>query len=358
MTCSPARLAANRANALKSTGPRTAAGKAASRLNAWRHGMAGAGDVPGPGDDAAVVERRAGVFARAYGAIGELGGVLARRAALMSARMEAMAERELILGDDRAAAARAGFDAELAEGVEALVAALDEAGADPAPALDALAATPAGLDRLIDLWEGVRAGLRAPGGSAEAAATAARWLGLAGPGAPGDLIRRVEAELAHLRRRAAGPDLAPVAAALATRRVAVGILAQFDPSPAAARARRYEAAAERGMYRALRGIADLRRAHGLKPLMGAARAATDLGPGLDPDPAVPPDPAPMPAAPPEPTPAAPPTPAPRPSSLGSFRAAIGPATRAVAPPADRPAAAPLEPRRPRPDLRKLQSRRR
>jgi hypothetical protein len=32
---------ANRANAKRSTGPRTEAGKAAARLNAWRHGLAG-----------------------------------------------------------------------------------------------------------------------------------------------------------------------------------------------------------------------------------------------------------------------------------------------------------------------------
>src|SRR5271157_148068 len=35
----PARLAANRRNALKSTGPRTAAGKAWSRLNGLRSGL-------------------------------------------------------------------------------------------------------------------------------------------------------------------------------------------------------------------------------------------------------------------------------------------------------------------------------
>jgi hypothetical protein len=35
----PARLEANRRNALKSTGPRTARGKAQSRLNAMRHGF-------------------------------------------------------------------------------------------------------------------------------------------------------------------------------------------------------------------------------------------------------------------------------------------------------------------------------
>jgi hypothetical protein len=35
----PAQIAANRANAQKSTGPRTAEGKAASRLNALKHGL-------------------------------------------------------------------------------------------------------------------------------------------------------------------------------------------------------------------------------------------------------------------------------------------------------------------------------
>lgn len=39
MTCSPARLAANRANALKSTGPRSARGKARSARNATLHGL-------------------------------------------------------------------------------------------------------------------------------------------------------------------------------------------------------------------------------------------------------------------------------------------------------------------------------
>jgi hypothetical protein len=39
MTVTPAKLAANRANAKKSTGPRTARGKRRSRMNAIKHGM-------------------------------------------------------------------------------------------------------------------------------------------------------------------------------------------------------------------------------------------------------------------------------------------------------------------------------
>src|SRR5579862_5167225 len=38
-TCSARKLESNRRNALRSTGPRTAAGKAVSRMNAVRHGV-------------------------------------------------------------------------------------------------------------------------------------------------------------------------------------------------------------------------------------------------------------------------------------------------------------------------------
>jgi hypothetical protein len=48
----PAQLTANRANALKSTGPRSAEGKSASRFNALKHGMDAASIVI-PGEDPA-----------------------------------------------------------------------------------------------------------------------------------------------------------------------------------------------------------------------------------------------------------------------------------------------------------------
>ena len=49
---SPAKLAANRANSLKSTGPKTPGGKAQSRYNALKHGLYGR-DVVLPGEDRA-----------------------------------------------------------------------------------------------------------------------------------------------------------------------------------------------------------------------------------------------------------------------------------------------------------------
>jgi hypothetical protein len=42
---SDAKRAANRRNALRSTGPRSAAAKARTRYNAWRHGLAASHDV-------------------------------------------------------------------------------------------------------------------------------------------------------------------------------------------------------------------------------------------------------------------------------------------------------------------------
>ena len=52
----PAQITANRRNALKSTGPRTAAGKAASSQNALRHGLAARAAVV-PGEDPADLRR-------------------------------------------------------------------------------------------------------------------------------------------------------------------------------------------------------------------------------------------------------------------------------------------------------------
>ncbi|HEV3167699.1 MAG TPA: hypothetical protein VGZ22_27085 [Isosphaeraceae bacterium] len=48
---SPARLEANRRNALKSTGPKTPEGKAIARRNALKHGLSGAGIVVHPLDE-------------------------------------------------------------------------------------------------------------------------------------------------------------------------------------------------------------------------------------------------------------------------------------------------------------------
>src|ERR1022692_1009940 len=61
----PAQITANRANAQKSTGPRSAEGKSASRFNALKHGI-DAASVVIPGEDPAVYDALAVNYQRDY----------------------------------------------------------------------------------------------------------------------------------------------------------------------------------------------------------------------------------------------------------------------------------------------------
>src|ERR1700722_18737763 len=93
MSASAARMTANRANSALSTGPKTPEGKARSRGNALKHGLTGEGVVL-PNEDAAEVERRLAAFQEELQPSGEVGKSLARRAALMSVRMDRCVSQE------------------------------------------------------------------------------------------------------------------------------------------------------------------------------------------------------------------------------------------------------------------------
>ena len=333
-TTSPARLAANQRNALKSTGPKSPEGKAASRLNAFKHGLAGEGILLAPGEDAALVEHRAGVFTRELGAVGELGELLAHRAALLSVRMDKLGERQMLAVEASKAEARARFDRERFDGIEGWIKDLDNPAARRS-ALEALEAIPEGLEYLILTWEEMIGAIRSES-EREASGRAALWLGLGEEEV--DALRsgqtaRVDAELARLRLKS--DSMSSETEKIDALRERAAILARFDPSPEETLARRYEAAAERGMYRAMRAIAEVRRGR-----------EGDLAPIVQ---AEPPRPAPMAASRPAPIP------------LGSFRAGDLTAPN----PPIRPPLAPVEPsisdaerRKKRPDPRKLaQSRR-
>ena len=136
MDCSEAKLAANRKNAARSTGPKTPEGKEASRANAYKHGLAGAGVVL-PEREAAEVERRYAAYVAELKPSGEIGRNLALRAATLSVRMERCVDRENADLTDRVRSARAEFEAP--EGVDAPLAVKLRVEAGRRAAFDALA---------------------------------------------------------------------------------------------------------------------------------------------------------------------------------------------------------------------------
>lgn len=150
---SPRRLAANRANAGRSTGPRTAAGKAQSRSNALKHGLSGAGVVQTPALEAAF-EAKLQVYTAVLRPRNAVEEDLVRAAALGACRFEQARRDEAAA--DRLRLARARFDAESARR-DALARLPDE----PAAALRELTATTDGIDDLITLWNDLDATLAA-----------------------------------------------------------------------------------------------------------------------------------------------------------------------------------------------------
>jgi hypothetical protein len=136
MLVSEARLAANRQNATKSTGPKTEEGKLRSRANALKHGLTGAGVVL-PAIDEAEVERRSTAFAEELDVTGEIGLALARRAALNSVRMERGADQQAAATARHVREVDAAFvapeGADPAEAAELRLEACREAMFDPSP---------------------------------------------------------------------------------------------------------------------------------------------------------------------------------------------------------------------------------
>jgi len=284
-TCSPARLAANRANAAKSTGPRTPEGKARSRENARKHGLTGEGVVL-PDEDAAVVAERFAVLQEEFAPATLMGTILVKRVAMLSVRLDRSYRQEATALSARVFGAKADrTDARKAEAEHLL----RWIAAEPATNARRLMATPEGVELMIAEWERMKLDLENPHGtqwtythyqhadnlhgSVSGQIQASHYMAwtmalngnydhiilerLAGLDdqarrqlALERLIELVAADLARLREHLARMDTAGRAAELelAPR------IALFDPSKEAILARKYEAATERGMYRALQEL--------------------------------------------------------------------------------------------------------
>jgi hypothetical protein len=116
MPTSEARIRANQANAALSTGPKTEVGKARSRANSFKHGLTGAGVVL-PEKDAAEVERLSLAFRDELKPTGEVGGLLVRRMATLTVRMDRSVDQETAALSQRVRQAMDEFKAP--EGVDA-----------------------------------------------------------------------------------------------------------------------------------------------------------------------------------------------------------------------------------------------
>ena len=286
MASSAARLAANRANAAKSTGPKSAEGKARSRANALKHGLTGAGVVLAD-DDAALVDEQVGLVLDEFAPTTFAGCHLARRLALLAVReRKAIAHQANRLDARRRHAARdrdARLDALIEaietnprairrellrsqEGVDRLLGGLEVLLGDlaaPAPAwspahhrrLDALFGF-----KLLDLpwsrptrFSKALLGDYAAIGEAEVADVPEEERG------DWAMLRLVEAIDAEVKHLVAARDAIDRDALEADRAAALADL-EYEADPVLDRARRYELQASRDFSRTL---VDLRRAAAL-----------------------------------------------------------------------------------------------
>ncbi len=281
---SAARIEANRSNARKSTGPRTPEGKAKARANAVKHGLTGAG-IALPTEASAMVEERFVGLQEEMAPRSLMGVVLVGKIALMSVRIERGARQEAAALATRTRRASVEFDLEREAEVDRL---FDAIATNPRENHRRLLTTPEGVARLSEALRGVKAQLQRGldrfwdeatsgrveaffGGSSdpflvsrtrallETLAGRYHWLEIVEiehfenpttrvEWARDELIGEVEDELEDLETIQAGFDLDSIE----RDRLEAGDRSLFDPGPDADRARKYEAAATRNFYQALR----------------------------------------------------------------------------------------------------------
>ena len=288
-----AQIDANRKNAHKSTGPRSAKGKAESRRNSLKHGMSGHGVVI-PYEDAAEVAIRVEQFETELSPDGHATtSVLAMRAAMLTVRLERCIRYDDATTADRIRFADADFDEARLANADFL---FDHIAQAPVTRYRELLAMPEGVDRLLVALRGLQRCATVGSGDA--------WTDMHGYDLdmycgrrPGDLpesrcrllsravvtgqfdilppaadapdggfhehyrwaldqiLTIINDQIAHLEAHRQTIDTTKIMQS----RAEAGLRALMSMSPDAILFRRYEAASERALHRTLQQIADLRQ---------------------------------------------------------------------------------------------------
>lgn len=143
------RLAANRRNAQRSTGPRTPQGKDQSRQNSLKHGLTGNGIVVAYDVEAKLKEQEQ-AFAESAQPANVYERTMVSRMALASVRMELCKRAESSRRKARTRRAAGRFERVLVRSLEQGIALFEE---DPGEAVKELEATSLGCRWMIDQWK-------------------------------------------------------------------------------------------------------------------------------------------------------------------------------------------------------------
>ncbi len=272
MPTSEARVRANQQNSLKSTGPKTAEGKAVSRANGLKHGLTGSGVVM-PDEDRNQVDQRHAALQAELAPKSCLGAIMVQQMAALSVRMERAVKQEAKAIANRVRHAAEEFDEARIEAAEQLLEAIAD---DPRRSVRKLRKSPEGIDLMIRAWEDLWGDLNQSPRPLWTPAHQAKAENLAGyrvdsePGlkiktlsdairgvaehdggaerAKERLLERIEAEIVELENHFETLDFETIA----LDRAEAGDRALFDPSREAILARRYESEASRKFFQALK----------------------------------------------------------------------------------------------------------
>jgi len=275
------RVAANQQNAQKSTGPRTTEGKAHSRRNALKHGLAGEGDVLPVADEALFAERLHlwTIDARPQGDIEQY---LVASAALASVRLDRCAHHEFAVMTRKRRRATQRWETRQARKLNKL---LDQWDKEPDETLAHLQESILGCDWLVDRWDELDQALSSSDGwTGDHAALALRLLGVPAEMRDDDdpaitaLRAAVQAPANQADQPAHSQSIETLATLIAEEidrledlredlwieqdgpSLAEAInIATVDNTPAAERLRRYESASARDLHRCLARLADIKK---------------------------------------------------------------------------------------------------